>query len=314
MTIRRWSKIFTLGDQYTDGIFDGPVSITEKVDGSQINFGVHPENGLTILSKGSVVHLGDSNGLFAPAAAHIEKLHQAGKLKEGWTYHGETLAKPRHNTLAYDNIPKNHIALYGVSREDGSQITTNNSTSPGHEGLQVIADNLEIDVVPEFYRGTVTPESAMSKINEWLEQESYLGGQKIEGVVIKNYTKQQWLGGQLLPLMQAKFVSEAFKEKHKVSWPQNNKSPLFVIGETVRTEARWLKAVQHKREDGTLEGTPRDIGDLLKRLHEDLEGEDKEWIKEKLWKEFSKDIKRAAVRGFPEWYKEYLVKERFGDE
>jgi len=304
MTIRRWSKIFALGGQNTEGIFDDRIQVTEKVDGSQINFGAHPENGLTILSKGSVVHLGDNNKLFAAAAQHIEELFQTGLLEEGWTYHGETLFQPRHNTLAYERTPKNHIALYGVSKPDGSQISE-------HVDLTDIAKKLHVDVVPLIFSGRLAPENASERLKEWLELDSYLGGQKIEGVVIKNYYKQQWLGGQLLPLQQAKYVSEAFKEKHKVAWPQNNKSPIFVIGETVRTEARWHKAIQRKREEGSLEGTPRDIGDLLKKLHEDLEGEDKEWIKEKLWKEFSKEIKRAATRNFPEWYKEWLVKERF---
>lgn len=52
---------------------------------------------------------------------------------------------------------------------------------------------------------------------------------------------------------------------------------------------------------------PCDIGSLLKLLHQDLEEEDKEVLKDRLWSEFSKDIKRAAVRGFPEAFKYYLA-------
>jgi hypothetical protein len=57
MSIRRWSKIFTLGGPYTQGIFDGPVSITEKVDGSQFNFGMCQKEGLKFLTKGSTCHI-----------------------------------------------------------------------------------------------------------------------------------------------------------------------------------------------------------------------------------------------------------------
>jgi len=75
MTIRRWSKIFSLGDQYTQGIFDGPVSITEKVDGSQFNFGLCEKEGLKFLTKGSTCHIGDGNKLFAPAILKIRKFN-----------------------------------------------------------------------------------------------------------------------------------------------------------------------------------------------------------------------------------------------
>ena len=298
MIIKRWSKIFTLGDRYTDGIFEGPVSITEKVDGSQLNFGVHPDNGLMFLTKGSTCHIGDNNKLFAPAMAHVAGME--GKLNVGWTYHGETLANPRHNTLAYERVPVGHIALYGITLPDGRQITS-------YSDLKLHADSLGIDVVPELFNGTVDGTEINELLQSWLDTHSYLGKEYIEGVVIKNYAKEQFIGGQLIPLMQAKFVSERFKERHKVAWPTNNKSPLLIIGDIVRTEARWMKAIQHLKEAGEWEQHPRDIGKLLKYLHQDLEVEDKELLKEKLWNAFSKDIKRSATRGFPEAYKMWLA-------
>ena len=305
MSIRRWSKIWTLGDRYTTGIFDGPVSITEKIDGSQFNFGVHPEHGLMFLTKGSSCHIGDGNKLFAPAMDHVASV--VDKLTPGWTYHGETLANPRHNTLAYDRVPKGHIALYGVTKADGSQIVNHSPCNLFQGDLTGIANSLGIDIVPELFEGVVDPNDIQELLQSWLDSTSYLGKEHIEGVVIKNYAKEQFVGGQLLPLMQAKFVSEKFKEKHKVAWPNNNKSPLMMIGEVVRTEARWNKAIQRLKENGTYEGNPRDIGELMKILHTDLEEEDKEDIKERLWKAFSKDIKRAATRNFPEAYKWYLA-------
>lgn len=308
--MRRWTKIFTIGDKYTEGIFDGPVSITEKVDGSQVNFGYNEKDGLWILSKGSTCHLGDNNKLFHPAVEHIHKLHAARKLPAGWSFHGETLHAPRQNTLVYNRVPKNHIALYGVAAPDGSQIHMG-KTGP-LKPLPEWAEYLDIEVVPEFFTGVINPAEVLKKLEEWLDRESFLGGQKIEGVVIKNYAKECFIGGQLLPLMQAKFVSEAFKEKHKVAWPENNKSPLVAIGDMVRTPARWHKAIQKLVENGTIEYHPRDIGAILKNLHLDVEEEDKEDIKEQLYKAFSKDIKRAAVRGLPEAYKVWLV-ERMSD-
>ena len=301
MSIRRWSKIFALGDTHTDGLFSNPISVTEKVDGSQFNFGVHPEHGLMFLTKGSTVHLGDNNKLFAPAVQYVHSVES--RLKEGYTYHGETLSGPRQNTLVYDHPPTNHIALYGVTKPDGSQVSS-------HDELSLIAMFLGIDVVPEFFHGVIDPQEIDKKLAEWLDRESYLGKEKIEGVVLKNYHQERFIGGVLVPLIQAKYVSERFKERHKVAWPDNNKSPLVKIGEIVRTEARWMKAIQKLKESGEYVGAPKDIGGLMKNLHIDIEEEDKEHIKEQLWSAFSKDIKRAATRGFPEWYKEWLVKEQ----
>ena len=298
--MRRWYKIFSVGDRYTDGIFDGPVSITEKVDGSQINFGYNDKDGLWMLSKGSTIHLGDNNKLFHPAAEHIHKIYSEGRLENGWSYHGETLASPRHNTLNYGRVPLNHIALYGITRPDGSQVSD-------HEQLRVIAYLLSLDVVPSLFEGSVDPDDIQERLQDWLNSLSYLGNEHIEGFVIKNYAKEQFIGGQLLPLMQAKFVSERFKERHKVAWPTNNKSPLVAIGEMVRTQARWEKAIQKLKDAGEWEQHPRDIGKALKHLHMDIEEEDKEVLKDKLWNAFSKDLKRSATRGFPEAYKFYLA-------
>ena len=298
MSIRRWSKIWTLGDRYTANIFDGPVSITEKLDGSQLNFGIHPEQGLMFLTKGSSTHLGDGNKLFHPAVEYIHTVED--RLVPGWTYHAENFCGPRQNTLVYDHPPKNFLALYGVSKPDGTQITD-------YDELHAIADSIGIDVVPELFSGVVDPDQIQEMLEGWLDSISYLGKEHIEGIVIKNYAHEQFVGGQLLPLTQAKFVSEKFKEKHSKSWPTNNKSPLVLIGNIVRTEARWKKAIQRLQENNEWEQHPRDIGKLLKILHTDMEEEDIEDIKDRLWKAFSKDIKRSATRGFPEAYKWFLA-------
>lgn len=297
--MRRWSKIFTLGDKYTDGIFIGPVQVTEKVDGSQFNFGYNDKDGLWMLSKGSTVHLGDNNKLFHPAAEHVHKLYSEGSLVPGWSYHGETLHSRTHNTLSYDRVPTNNIALYGVLDEKGKHISE-------WWALKQIADAIKVDTVALIYEGEVTDFSDKT-LESWLKRTSFLGAEQIEGFVIKNFGREIFVGRQLLGLTQAKFVSEAFKERHSTAWPTNNKSPLVKIGEMVRTEARWQKAIQKLRDAGECEQHPRDIGKLLKHLHLDLEEEDKEVLKEKLWQEFSKDIKRAATRGFPETYKYYLA-------
>jgi hypothetical protein len=52
-----------------------------------------------------------------------------------------------------------------------------------------------------------------------------------------------------------------------------------------------------------LENSPRDIGKLLKMIQEDIVEEEKETIKDFLWKEFGQEVIRGSVVGFPEYYK-----------
>jgi len=295
--IRRWPKVFTIGDRHTERLFYGPVSISEKVDGSQLNVAKCSAQGLTFLTKGSTTYLNDGNKLFQPAVRHFHSVED--RLQTDWTYHGETLCSPRHNTLKYGRVPLNHFALYGVSLPDGSQVSS-------HEELKRIAVELDVDVAPEIFSGVVdkvTDEFLTGLLN----RVSYLGEEHIEGFVVKRYDEEIIVGGQVLPLIQGKFVSSQFKERHKVAWPTNNKSPLVAIGEMVRTKARWEKVIQRLKDNGEFEQHPRDIGKCLKYLHKDIDEEDKEEIKEALYKAFSKDLKRAATRNFPEAYKMWLA-------
>jgi ATP-dependent helicase/DNAse subunit B len=72
-----------------------------------------------------------------------------------------------------------------------------------------------------------------------------------------------------------------------------------------------LKAIQHLKEKGELEFTPRDIGKLIKEIQDDITEEEKENILNFLWNEFGKELLRNAVKGFPEFYKRYLAERNF---
>ena len=131
-----------------------------------------------------------------------------------------------------------------------------------------------------------------------MERESYLGNAKIEGVVIKNYKKNVVLTTDvILPIMSAKYVSEAFKEVHGKRWEQEetNKGKFHTLCSQYKTEARWAKAVQHLKEAGVLDDSPKDIGMLLKEIKEDIETEEKENIKDQLYNLYVKDIMKVAT-------------------
>ena len=143
-----------------------------------------------------------------------------------------------------------------------------------------------------------------SQLLELLNTESCLGGHKIEGVVVKNY--KCTADGKY---MVGKFVSEAFKERHEKEWGERNPGRQDIIEDIIqslKTEPRRLKAVQHLAEKGELQNVPQDIGKLFKEMQNDIDGEESDYIKERLYRHFKQQIQRGVCSGLAEWYKERL--------
>ena len=290
-------KILHIGDKQISSLFDGEVEITEKVDGSQIGFG-KVDGELFVRSKGKEQDLDNPDMMFELGVEYIKRI--ADLIPDNMTFYGEYLNKPKHNTLAYDNIPKNHIALFGaynsVTREHFSM-----------EYVEAFAKAFNLDTVPVLYRGSeATPEMVLELVKERV---SYLGGQYIEGVVVKAYKPWLFLGQIPQTVMSGKYVTEAFKEVHNKNWKAENtgKGKLEVAISQYRSEARWNKAVQHLRDDGRLTESPKDIGELIKEVRKDISLEEKENIKDQLWSIFKNDFLGMATSGLPQWWKDKLV-------
>ena len=249
---------------------------------------------LFIRSKGTQLFIENPEKMFLKGIDYVAKIQDI--IPDNMIFYCEYLNKPKHNTLVYDRVPKNHLMLFGVM-DTSHKFDTD---------LKKYSDLLDIEPVPIIYSGKI---SNVLELNAMLERESVLGKAKIEGIVVKNYHRQFLLGGQPMPLMAGKFVSEQFKEVHRERWglEEKSKSRMEIFFESFRTEARWDKAVQHLSEKGKLKNEPSDIGNLMKEISEDIEAEEKEAIKEFLWNEFSKDLKRKATAGVAEWYKQKLL-------
>lgn len=294
-------KIFAIGSPQIYNLLDDEVEITEKIDGSQFGFGCI--NGEIIMrSKGAQVFQHSNNKLFDAGADYVcnELYSKLAECYPNCVFYGEILHKPKHSTLTYNRIPKNHIMLFGAVKADGEFVDR-------HDLLKVVADDLGLEVVPLIYQGKI---SHMDEIQALLDRESVLGGPKIEGIVAKRYQAMEWRG-MFLPVMAGKFVSEAFKEVNKKSWVGDNtaKGGFEGLKQEFRTEARWTKAIQHLKEAGELAHEPKDIGKLIGEINRDIIEEEKEYIKGRLWNLFHKDILRVATAGFPQWYKEKLIKD-----
>lgn len=294
-----YPSTFALGHRALADLLLDPVLVEEKVDGSQFSFGLfHEADGnlrLRARSKGAEIQLLAPEKMFAMAVEVIRGL----PLREEWTYRAEYLTKPKHNALTYDRIPRQHLILFDVNSGHEEYL--------GYDAKAEEADRLGLEVVPRIYEGRL---NGIDQFRAWLEHVSILGGQKIEGLVVKNYRRF----GPDKKILIGKFVSEAFKEVHAAEWKAANPGAADII-ETIirqyRSPARWAKAVQHLREAGQLDGSPRDIGLFFKEVPDDIKREAEEDIRSALWSWAWAKIRRGVCHGLAEWYKEELLKAQF---
>lgn len=291
-----YPSILTVGARGTERLLHGEIVVQEKVDGSLFAFGIDAQGNIGCRSKRQQLDMDAPPAMFAAAVDSIRR----GTVNwiPGYTslvLYCEYLNQPKHNALAYDRMPNNRLVLFDVSKDGVLQ-------DPAC--LSHYAELLGIDVIPQLYRGNV---AHLNDLKPLLEQPSYLGGQTVEGIVIKNYNELVALGGNTYPVF-CKWVNEAFKERNADTWSkQSNKNKLETYLESFRTEARWLKAIQHLREQGALLDAPQDIGPLIKEVHRDIEQEEAENIRHELYSMCIGEIKRHATRGLAEKYKAWLA-------
>lgn len=293
--ISSYSTIYALGHRAIIDILSGPVVVEEKLDGSQFSMTRNESDELSCRSKGQDLVIDAPEKMFNQAigTALILPLHP------GWIYRCEYFQKPKHNTLAYSRIPKWHLALYDVETAPQCYL------SPSEKAAE--AARLGIECVPVFYEGILSDPTILSSL---MDRESILGGQKIEGVVIKNYA--MFTADKKVAM--AKMVCESFKEKNAANWKSENPTRQDVVQliiAALKTDARWNKAIQHLRERGQITDSPKDIGLLIKEAQEDIRKEEAEWIASELLKHAMPQIMRGVVAGLPEWYKSKLAKLAF---
>jgi hypothetical protein len=109
--IHSYPKINNVGHPEIATIFDDPVLVEEKIDGSQISFGVL-DGELKIRSKNSDIHVEDTEKMFSQGVETILSIKDS--LTPNWVYRGEYLKKPKHNALSYSRIPNKHIIIFDI--------------------------------------------------------------------------------------------------------------------------------------------------------------------------------------------------------
>lgn len=304
--IPSYSSIYNLGHSAIVDLFKEPVIVEEKVDGSQFSFTKREDTSeIECRSKGAPVNMLAPEGMFAKAVEVVREL--APLLVPGWVYRGEYLRSAKHNVAAYDRTPKQHIIIFDVSDYGGS-------TFLSRADKERAATDIGLETVPILFEGLLTD---VSLLRELLDKESILGGQKIEGVVIK--PAKYDLFGRDKKLLMGKFVSEAFKEVHASEWKKehgtkSHQDVIQMLAAVYATPARWQKALIHLRERSEIEDSPRDIGKLMAEVPPDVLKECEQQIKDDLFKWAWPQLRRSITRGLPEWYKDELLKTQFALE
>lgn len=297
-----YPSIFAIGHRALNELLSDPVIVEEKIDGSQFSFGLFDhadgERVLHCRSKGAQLNVIAPEKMFTKAVETVAAL----PLRVGWTYRAEYLQKPKHNALAYDRIPEKHLIVFDIN--------TGHEEYMSYQDKVVECARLGLETVPLVFEGMI---ESHEHFRSMIDRTSALGGQKVEGVVVKNYRRF----GPDKKVLMGKFVSEAFKEVHAAEWKISNPTQTDVVEriiEMIRTPARWAKAVQHMRERGQIEDSPRDIGLLIKEAQADIEKECSELIAQKLAEWAMPQVMRGSIRGLPEWYKDQLLKRQFENE
>jgi len=261
--INSYPKVWNLGHAAIADLFKDNVIIEEKIDGSQFSFGII-DGKLECRSHHQQIDL-DNPGMFELAVETVRKLEP--RLYSGWIYRCEYLSKPKHNTLAYDRVPNKYLIVFDINTGEESYV-------------------LGLEVVP-----LLTPSCKFGSYDTFktlLYTVSCLGGQTIEGIVIKNYHRFGRDGHVLM----GKFVNEKFKEQNQKNWKTGSYKDILTL---------------------ELTNEPKDIGPLRKEINKDILTECTDEIKEKLFKWAWKNIAKEITKGFPQYYKEKLAKEQFND-
>ncbi len=292
MELSDYSKVHQLYHREVHRMRGHQVVIQEKVDGSQISFG-RKDGKLFVRSKNRMVDIENPDGMFANAVGVLRDR----PLPDNYVFRGEYLKTPKHNVLAYDRIPKDHIVIYDIENGDGS----NDYLPP--EVVGKIANRSGFEVVPTFWQG-LFEKMNQDLIDVLMNNQSILDGQLIEGLVFKCYDVFDSRDKTLM----CKFVRPEVREMISGSRGKTRRDIIEEIGDRLSTTARFEKAVQYARDAMMLVDEPKDIGVLMRILNTDFE-EHVDEIKTLLYDHFRKDIIRVANRGFAEFYKDKLLKD-----
>ena len=315
-----------IGDRLLIHLFDDTVEISEKIDGSLFRLGINSDGDFEIGSKNqegyelfksriALIQNHSKNDMFDLAVEQAEKLKFGLEIYlnridvENITLYMEYLRSKKHNALTYGRIPLNNLYLFGATYLRDNEIY-NFQTSD----LIKLANHLKIEPPNILFEGKINNQE---DLKELLEIESVLSDTKVEGIVIKNYKKsypadllstEKYVG---FPLA-GKLVRDEYKEVQRDEWSkQKRANSIDGIAETYLTKTRFLKSIQHLRDENKLGFEKRDLAILIPEVLMDLLSEEKENIDKIILSKFYEEFRRRLSNFVVKQYTEYLLNTQF---
>jgi hypothetical protein len=227
-------------------------------------------------------------------------------------YHGEIVARKRHNVVEYDRVPRFNFILYDFQTASGAyqshNIMIKEAKRIGFEHVPILWDNAvqgDENVLPDQKIAEII---SLMETGQW---SSYLGGQP-EGVVLKH---SHYLKKNKTTATKFKSVCKIFKEqqivKKEKALPLEPNDLIKEIVSWYPQEAWWRKAYQRLRDDGVvhegddIEQRRRDFGKIVEQIKSDFTQEHGDQIKELLWAALGPLILKSVTSGASQWYTGY---------
>ncbi len=301
LKFKSYPKIPAFGYDGTEDILDGNITITPKIDGSNVSIWLGMGEYKLARRQG---WLDDNDKGFSPFIEHIKKLWDESLYLKACADRNNWLVifgefSNNQNKLKYNlKVP---IIVFDVA-----ETFINVKDEEMHFGfynyelMKEIADQAGLSWTPALYEGSGKAIGDVQKlIEKYVGKGSILGGCIEEGVVVKDYSRRTRFGRHYF----AKIVTAEFAER------QNVKTKPVRVGsgigewatETFFTPARLLKAVQKIKESGEWiePETKKNIGKLIGVVTKDIYDEHYLEIAEKAaqvaWKEVNTMVAKQVA-------------------
>ena len=303
--IEKYVKVFRVGDRNVKNVFDGQVTVEEKLDGSQ--FRIYVKDGELTFGSHRVnfddEHQPDKmfNKAIISAKEHFKDLHGE------YMIYCEFISKPRHNTLSYEKTPRGFLIIFDVLNVEINRFLN-------YDEKKAFGESVYLDVPQLIYEGEGS-NITTDMLEEWANKTtSMLGLQIVEGVVIKNYSRTHEMECFLgFPLI-SKFVRSTFTEMNHENWKDKKMGVMEKLSIKYKTVARWDKSIQRLKEEGKLTGEMSDLQYLIPEVSNDILSEEGEEIKKELLNHFIKNLRKSWTGGFAEYYQKVLMKKALEEE
>lgn len=203
VAFRKYPKVYRLGVEETEGLLNGVVTISEKLDGANFSIFFH-ENEVRWGSRNRLLPKDENFRGGQNIVVSNAKLHEYLSKNQDLILYGELLVR---HTVKYDDSYYNKIYLFDV-------YDSSNNTNWAQDEVEKLAALLDLEYPVNYGTGLFT----LDEIKDFARRKER--GVMSEGVVIKSLDFVNKFGDKVY----GKYVNDEFKEKNNALFGNYNKS------------------------------------------------------------------------------------------